>query len=86
MYHSGVAGPQRTDERDVRTSMVDRVPSAIAGRPGTPLHVRRVTPSRVKLRVGSHSEVTRTRGMWLVVVAYLAAGAALAIAIYRFAG
>jgi hypothetical protein len=85
VYHSGVAGPQRTDERDVRTSMVERAP-AMTGRAGTPLHVRRVTPSRVKLRLGSHSDVTRTRGMWLVVVAYLAAGTALGLAIYRFAG
>jgi hypothetical protein len=86
VYHRGVAGSQRTDERDVRTAMVDRVPAPVTGRPGTPIHVRRVMPSRVKLRVGSHSEVTRTRGMWLVVVAYLAAGAALGLAIYRFAG
>jgi hypothetical protein len=54
--------------------------------PGTPIQVRRVQPSRVKLRLGSHSDVSRTRGMWLVVVAYLAAGAALGLAIYRFAG
>lgn len=54
-------------------------------RPGSPLHVRRVTPTRPRVDLGrraTEAEAQRTSGIWLVVLVYVICAAALAASIY----